>query len=398
MNHLKAPHWAGRIAAALLVTAALAGRAGAAGNCADLPSPIYGIGGSAQKPLLAAISKGLASLPPPDTATIVFQAPGACFGIYTINDDSLLTGTASYWDATGVEQTCSLQAGHKADFGNMANSAALCAQAPSPLPPEIGDYQGPVDTVAIIVPNGSSQVSISAAGAYFAFGFGSRQAAAPPWTVDAEIIIRDINSAVLLLLGQAIGLDASKFKGTDSGSNGNSVKLVGNAPVPENAIGFVSGSTADASRATVHTLAYQHTDQSCGYLPDSTSTALDKRNVREGRYFIWTAQHFFARVDPVSKQILSPGAAKLIGYVTGELTPPAGFDFLQIAIRAGTIPKCAMHVWRTGDLGPESSYDAPAPCGCFFDSLTGGSSCQSCATASCPSSAPACRRGYCEVK
>src|SRR5689334_15713972 len=102
-----------RRAAAVGVGAALClGAASAdAAPCANLTNPIYGLGGSASKPFLAKVSKALANLPGPDTATIVFQAPGACLGIYAVVDQTLITGTASFWGADGVETTCELPVG-----------------------------------------------------------------------------------------------------------------------------------------------------------------------------------------------------------------------------------------------------------------------------------------------
>src|SRR5690349_4212567 len=92
--------------AVLVMSAAMAAPASAA-PCSDLVNPIYGLGGSAAKPFLGRLSRALSSLPAPDTATIVFQAPGACLGIYGLLDDNArITGTASFWGPNGVETTC----------------------------------------------------------------------------------------------------------------------------------------------------------------------------------------------------------------------------------------------------------------------------------------------------
>ncbi len=388
--------------ALMMTTLALAhsGEAVAA-PCSNLTNPIYGLGGSASKPLLAKVSKALANLPAPNTATIVFQSPGACLGIYGILNDTLITGTASFWDATGVEQTCDLPAaGQALDFANMANSAALCSLAPAVLPANVGDYVGPVNTVNFIVPVGSSQFSISAAAAYLVFGLGAAGQAAP-WNVDAEISIRDQNSAVQQLAGLAVNVPASKFAyGVNGASQNGVISKVGSSANPEKAIGFVSGEAADAARATVRTLAYQHYGQSCAYTPDSTLTAHDKKNVRDGHYFIWTPQHFFAKKDPGTGIITSPGARALIGYFTGAVALPTGLDLLKISIEAGTVPQCAMHVSRDGDLGALHKYTPPKACGAYFDSLTGGTIATACPNgpSDCSASAPACNFGYCEVQ
>ena len=392
-------------AVAALAVPILLGTAGTvhAKPCNDpsIVNPIYGLGGSSSKPLLAKLSQALASLPAPNTATIVFQAPGACTGIYALVNGTTITGTASYWDATGVEQSCDLPAaGQVIDFANMGNSAALCPQAPSPLPDTIGDYQGPVNNYDFIVPVGSSQSSISAAGAYFVFGFGAAGQASP-WINEAEIIIRDQNSAVQQLIGSAIGVSADKWKyGVNGASQSGVIAKVGSATDPEAAIGVISGESADGARATVKVLAYQHYGQSCGYLPDSSNIAHDRKNVRDGHYFIWTPQHFFALKDPTTGVITSPGARQLIGYFTGAVPLPAGVDLIKIEASAGTIPECAMHVWRTGDLGDLQTHTPAKACNGYFESLTGGTTAKACPNGptDCTSEAPACNYGYCEVQ
>jgi hypothetical protein len=174
---------------------------------------------------------------------------------------------------------------------------------------------------------------------------------------------------------------------------------VRNSSDPEAALGLVSGEAADAARASVKALAYQHYGQQCGYLPDSTSTSFDKKNVRDGHYFIWTPGHFFAKVDPTTHAVVHPVVRRVLGYLDGSVASPAGLDTLRIEIESGTVPKCAMKVWREGDLGALSKYTPDESCGCYFDSLTGGSSCQTCALDSeCPSTAPECNHGYCEVQ
>jgi len=170
----------------------------------------------------------------------------------------------------------------------------------------------------------------------------------------------------------------------------------------EAAIGYVSGDVADQNRKknAIKVLAYQHFGQSCGYWPDSTPNTYDKLNVRTGQYWLWGPMHFFAFVDPTTKQITDARTRAFIELVTGKAAPPAGLDVLKITVDAGNVPKCAMNVWRSGDLGPLMSYQPDEPCGCGFEKLaTGATSCTPCATsATCPSSHPVCRNSYCEVK
>jgi hypothetical protein len=389
--------WCGRgLGIGLALALSFASGRALADDCSTLPNPIYGLGGSATKPLLGKVAAGLAAAPTP--ATIVYQAPGACLGINGLIGNTLITGTASYWDVTGKELQCTLPgAGQAIDFANMGNAATSCPGVAA-LPADIGDFLGPINTYNLIVPTASSQTSISSEAAYFVFGFG-QLGQAQPWVDDTQIFRRDANSAAQLFIAFASGVPAEKFKGVDTKTNSGTITAVSQSIKPEAAIGLVSGELADANRATIRTLAYQHKGQRCGFGPDSTPTAFDKKNVRNGQYHIWAPIHFFAKVD-AQKKIVNPEVAKLVGYFTGEADPPANVDLLSIEIKSGNVPRCAMNVTRTGDLGPLEKYAPEKPCGCFFDSLaTGSSSCTACADSSaCPSSAPVCRRNFCEAR
>jgi hypothetical protein len=367
-------------------------------NCDTLPAPVlYGVGGSAQRPLFSKLGAKLAAASSP--VTIVYASPGACFSLdpFKPSEDYKLTGTANYTLADGAEKTCQLPAaGTKADFGSAQTGAKLCGV--DKLWDGVGDFQGPIGTTNFIVATQSTQNSISAEAAYFVFGFGD-QGKASPWTDNNLIIRRNETSAVQLYVGLAAGVEATRFKGIDAMTNANSIKFVAEASDKEAAIGFVSGENADANRSTVRTLAYQHKGQKCGYWPDSTPTAFDKKNVRDGQYFLWGTTHFFAKVDDKGK-IVNPDLAKVIGYLSGDVAPPDDVPVLDVVINNGNIPLCAMHVQRDGDLGAISSFQPSEPCGCYFDfKATGSTDCKACKDDSeCSSAAPTCRHGYCEVK
>jgi hypothetical protein len=385
----------GRLAAAVAALIGLSPAAALAVDCASLPNPVYGQGGSASKPLFAKVSTALAKAG--SQPTLIYQAPGACFGINSLLSGEKITGTASYWDADGKEQTCDLPlTGVEVDFANMGNTAPLCPGVTA-LPADVGDFPGPAQSFNLIVPKASSQTSVSAAALYFVFGFGA-QGQAQPWTDESQIIKRDENSAAQIFIAQSINVPVTKFKGVDAKTNGNSVKLVSTSPTPEKAIGFVSSEVADANRDVITNLAYKHYNQTCAYHPDSGANAFDKRNIRTGQYHIWAPSHFFAKVDGAGK-IAKPDVAKLIGYYTGELAPPSGVNILELSIKSGAIPRCAMEVWRNDDLGTPVSNAPAEPCGCYFDSVaTGTSTCKACSdNAGCDATAPNCRFGFCEV-
>lgn len=74
-------------------------------------------------------------------------------------------------------------------------------------------------------------------------------------------------------------------------------------------------------------------------------------------------------------------------------------DLNPIALEAASslVPQCAMTVVRSEDGGPLSSLLPAKPCGCYYESLTGGTLCQTCmSSAECPAEAPECSYGYCE--
>lgn len=366
-------------------------------DCASLPNPVYGLGGSAAKPLIGKTAAALARVG--STDTVVYQAPGACLGINGLMANTKITGTASYWTADDKEQTCDLPiAGAEVHFANMGNTAAGCPGVGT-LPADIGDFPGPVQAFTLVVPLASSQQSISAEAAYFVFGFG-QTGQASPWTDELQIFRRDVNSAAQLFISLATGVPSERFKGVDTKSNSGTITAVSSSATPEAAIGLVGGEVADANRSAVRVLAYQHRGQSCGYWPDSTPTAFDKRNVRTGQYAIWAPMHFFAKVDAAGA-IVHPGTARYLGYFTDESTAPAGVDVTELSIKSGTVPACAMEVQRQGDFGDVASYAPAEPCACFFEKVaTGTTECAACpsgADTECAAGAPHCRHGYCEV-
>lgn len=379
------------------------GRVEAQGNpaCNTLPNPIYGIGGSAQRPLMRWIGAQLAGAPQP--ATLIYAAPGACFGVNAILEGTTATGNANYWEADGTQRTCTLPAvtGQAVDFGLMGNSAALCAGVTLPLPATVGDFLGPISSVSVIVNELSTETSISSGAIKYVYGQGAAANVAP-WNNDTYLFHRNDTSYVQLYLALAAGISSSGWYGTapanDVGTNENMVLQVAASGNEQQRLGFVSSEVADANRATVNTLAYQHYGQSCGYLPDSTPTALDKANVRNGQYWLWGPTHFFATVDG-NGDIVSPGAAQLIGLIQGTTPAPSGVNILDAVIRAGNIPECAMRVSRSGDLGALASFAPADPCGCYYEAEAGGStSCAPCDVSTpCTGVGQVCRYGFCEA-
>jgi len=363
--------------------------------CEDLPNPVIGVGGSASKPLLGLVGAALASSPEP--LTVIYQAPGACLGITPYVDNTPVTGTANYWLADGTEEVCDLPlAGVVPDYGMLGVQATLC-EGVEALPPGIGDFPGPVTSWSLIVPNSSSQTSISAEAVYFVYGYGAALGQVSPWTIDAELYSRNATSAALIAIALGADIPPSKFKGVDVMTNQSMISSLSMSVNPESAIGYTSTEVADLNRATVRTLAFQAFEQTCAYWPDSTATGFDKANVRDGHYYLWSPYHFYAPVDATGT-IIDPATRRLVGYFTGDEPLPPELPLLDIVIDNGTIPQCAMEVWRDTEIGPLYSFSHSAPCGCYYEArASGATDCTACTTdAECSAEAPTCRHGYCE--
>lgn len=275
--------------------------------------------------------------------------------------------------------------------------ATTCASYPNGLG-SVQDFQGPVLGFGFIVHPDSSAVSISAEAAYLVFGFGAASHVVAPWTDPATILHRDPNSGAENVFAKTIRLDVTKFAGTSLNSTGALVsQVVASAgPAIDTTIGGANVGIIDSRRGEIRALAYQHYEQSCGYYPDSTQTAFDKRNIRDGHYPIWGVVHIFTRVDGGGLPI-NPGANRFINLTLGTDEIP-GLDPIALEATSNLIPQCAMRVFRTEDGGPLASFAPPRPCGCYYESLTGSTACQSCtSSAECSSEAPDCSYGYCEM-
>ncbi len=399
-------------AAALAIAgvAVLGTGAARAEDCVNLPNPILGIGGSAATNLIKRIGAKLAAANPP--ITVVYADPGACAAMSALVPGATgavtpLSGTAKIWAADGKESTCTLPSGSTvvAEWGAMAQEATTC-QGVEALPATVGDYLGPISGFSLIVPNASTQNSISAEAVYYIYGLGAGTGHdVSPWTIPAAIGTRTTTSAAGLLLAKASGIPLSRplayLPANDVKNNQAAVDFITSTSTsavqnPEAALAFCSTETADANRAKVRTLAFKATDQDYAYFPDSSSTATDKKNLREGRYFLWNKHHFFANKE---RLVANPSLQKFINIVTSTEEIPGNQSFLDLQIANGNVPTCAMKVTRTGDMGPLSSFQPDKACGCYFDNKTTGStSCKACTANTDCSTGSACHYGFCEVK
>ena len=364
-------------------------------DCSKLVNPVYIAGSSGVKPFLAEIGKLLASDPTP--VTIVYSGQGSCVGVSSVVQGTLIAGAFAYWDAVGTEQSCTVTAPVVVDIGVSDVFATTCAKLPGGLPNNVGDFLGPVQTMTFVAPKVSTQVSISAEAAYFAYGFGV-DSGAEPWTNESVLFQRDDQSGTQRMIAAALGVDASRWRGARSVSSGDMKTKVSTAVPAEAGLGILSTDVAQENRAVLKVLAYQHFGQSCGYYPDLDETSNEKQNVRDGHYAIWGPLHLLTILNN-NGYPENPQAADIIGFITGTKPAPLGLDLIALEAQRHVVPPCAMRVRRTDEMGPLQSFAPAQACGCYYEKVANGSTaCAPCQSKTeCPASAPVCSYGYCEM-
>lgn len=446
-----APMVAGLLAAGAVIAAATPAAAQDAGMpaCSSYPNPVYISGSSASKPVLQALATTLAADGVP--VSIIYFSPDSCLGV-----EDLVNGVAStesgvapaYLNPNGTTANCTLSttSPQPVDIAVSDVYPATChANAGVTIPSTVTEVLGPIQAMTFVVPggtSGSSASSISAKAAYLVFG---NDAMAPayqvsPWTVSSNIFVRANTSGTLNMIGTAIGLTPNKWinaaVGSPNAAGDNQASSTGAmesdvasvTSMQSATIGILSAEGAASWNSTHSTtplkiLAFQANNQSCGYLPDSSATALDKINVRQGRYAIWGPLHFLANtssgeptgpdaaaVATVLNYFLATGPNPSATPFTGALAGDAGAgvsttDVLNLITAEATpgyvVPWCAMQAQRSSEVGPESSYQSPEPCSCKYETLLGatvpGHTCTACST-STPCANGTCRYGYCEVQ
>jgi hypothetical protein len=213
------------------------------------------------------------------------------------------------------------------------------------------------------------------------------------------IFMRDQTSGTQSMIAAAIGVPPAKWAGTTvvPNSSPGMFGMVADSLMPEATIGIVASDIADgnvvdpsnmmtkAGRTVLKILAYQHYKQDCAWLPDSSSTSFDKKNVRDGHYPIWGPIHFYTKVTGMVPT--NAAVASFLGYfpIPATTAPPAGVNMLALASGAHTVPSCAMHVQRSTEVGPVSAFKPSAACDCYFEFVANGSTtCTTCTMANDP--------------
>ncbi len=392
--------------AALTGLAALQPAAARAADCSTLPNPVYLQVGDTQLNLMKSLGRKLRDNVG-NPVTLVFTTSGSCTNIEAMYTDVKVTGNMQYvpstaedaaWTTASPTLTCALPTGGQlTDIANSAVFNSACTSTPAPATVKL--FQGPVQAYVMAVPKASSQTAITAEEAYFTFGFGTA-GMVQPWVDEAQLFIRTVTKSTLLAWGANISVPAAKWKGMAFDKSTEVVSALQNSPTPEKAIGILGVEVYDKLRSTLTSLAFRAFKQFAAYYPDSTSTAFDKANVRDGHYTVWSPTIWMTRVNAGTGMANNPQAKYVIDVLLGLTVAPAtNFDSIDVVAGVGLVPDCAMKVTRTFEGGKLSLYAPTEPCGCKYDSAVATSSCTACTgTGQGTCSTGVCRHGFCEAR
>jgi hypothetical protein len=398
-------------------------------NGFTFPKPyVFGSGSSALSLYVGKLAQAFANQ---GEGTIIYQIAGSCYGSYTtvLADQYPLaavpatTGnaTATYFDpvqsdenGVPLQYTCAIdEPTRTADFGVSDVFPATCLpqlNQTGGLPNNLHDFYGPIQTMVLAVPAGSTETSISADAAYMVWGFGSASGVAP-WTDVAYLLQRSGSSGTQSMMAATISVNAFSWQGVMHSSNQAVLSAMLQAAAnpdtsaQQSTMGILGADFVEDNRAQINVLAFQDRGQTCGYYPDSTPTAHDKQNVRDGHYPVWGPSHFIAPVD-TNGQPINGTVSEFVDALAGTVTVN-GLNLLQTYQQRHLVPVCAMHVTRSSDGQDYQPYTPETSCSCYYDYLTTGqTSCVTCQNAGdcahAPNGATSCNMfgapalGYCE--
>ncbi|MFT3692868.1 MAG: hypothetical protein QM831_06990 [Kofleriaceae bacterium] len=404
---------------ALVVGAVLAlAQPAMAGNCSDLPNPIYLQVGATQHNLMQSLGIKLRD----NTAkpiTLVWIEAGSCPNIdliYHHNPANGITKPMNYippvsenpnYTPSTTPPTCTPPAApFFPDIGNSALFNSACT-AENP-PANVTLTEGPKQSYVLAMVRGATTTTaITAEEAYFIFGFGptllaSMNAAIMPWVDQMQLYILPTTKSTLLAWAFNLGIPAAKMKGNGFKADGTTPLDIPDiapallaSPNPSAAMGIMGGEVYDAQRDKLTIMAFRAYHQYAAYYPDSTATARDKKNLRDGHYTVWSPTIWMQFVDGTNTPVKAD-ADYVIGLIAGhDVTPAPNFAADEIVARVGLVPDCAMRVARDQEGGPLHLYKPTTSCVCAYEATVATTSCQVCsATAACASGV--CRNGFCE--
>ena len=373
-----------------------------------LPNPVYMAGSSAFEPTLKQLA---AQIRAKQNISIIYSLVSSCTGVADIADPTqTLTGTADYYTFPSVDagasgtaaiSTCTLATGTSALIGVSDVFYDSCPVS-GPMPAAMGEWQGPVQSMLIIVPKANvTTTALSYLQAAAIFGCGAK-GLQTPFTVDTSIEVRTQTSGTQTMIGAAIGVPPASFKGVQNSSGGNLVTALLALRDPQSAIGILAADAYDPKRSTLNSVAFQGVGQTKAYYADSDATTLDKKNVRDGHYVIQGPVHFFTGLTNGQP---TATAKKVLDWLTGtvpiDASDTTNTGYISTVALAGDVPQCAMKVKINKDGGLFSPSTPTTSCNCFFDktvtkSSTPPAGCVACTSDSQCTGGKHCQTGYCE--
>jgi hypothetical protein len=376
-----------------------------------MPQPIvYATGSTAIQPYMARIAQVLESL---NIGSVVYLGSGSCLGVnamlngtplqqVSIQNKATIPPQATYYDSVlnnGQVQsgTCYLDNPIPLpDLGISDVFPTTCDPqliSQGGLPNTLHDFFGPVQTMELVVPSTSMEQSVSTEALYMVFGFGAGSGVTP-WTNPGYLEVRASSSGTQNMIAATIGVPATQWQGVANSSSTGVLDAIidvakglnvdggaGEPSYPDETMGILASDVADPSRMYLKPLALQDVGQSCGWYPDSTQTAFDKQNVRDGHYPIWGPSHLIAAVNTTGAPV-NPAVTTVINALNGADTMVDGtLDVIQFYASSHIIPECAMHVQRTEDGHDYAPFAPTVSCSCYYDlEATGATSCKPCKT------------------
>jgi hypothetical protein len=379
-----------------------------------LPNPVFMAGSSAIEPILSQLAVQIAAK---QGVSIIYDPNGSCLGVSAVSpplDNPVpqpLSGTAHYYTVDPTDSTktvtnsCNLSGNTMASVGISDVAFFSCQGAPKP--DNIGEWDGPVQSMLIIVPKANyTTTAISAEQAAAIWGCGSKSGVGN-FNNESAIQQRSATSGTQILIARNIGVPESAFKGNPNGSSSAMVTSLLAVADPQTAIGFVAADFYATRRSTISAVAFRGIGQTKAYYADSDATSTDLKNVRDGHYMIQGPLHFFSPLIATDggAPAPAPNAKLVLDWLTGAvpIDPANPYSYVNTVAVGGDVPQCAMKVKIDKDGGLFSPYHPPVSCTCAFEAAKLVKSAAGTCTTHCTSDADCatvpgtrCQTGYCE--
>jgi hypothetical protein len=391
-------------AAAAVIAFGASGRAFAAmPACGSLPNPLYLQIGDTQENLIKSLGQKLRNSTT-YPMTLVYVTSGSCTNVDAIVHGTKITTNMLYVPSTAENGTwtstmASLPCGADPNgvVPDVANSNVFIDPCPThDLGANLVEFFGAIQPYVFVVPSMSSQQAITAEEAYFVFGFPNGGGVVP-WIDDMFKFIRPTDKSTLISLAANINVPVSKWKGVPKDKSTQVLMAVSMSQEVEKTIGILGAEVYDANRNKLKSLAFRAYNQKYAYYPDSTASASDKKNTRDGHYTAWSPTVYITGGSNMTAS--STRAQYLIDLIQGKQRDTS-FDPLKIIIGKGLVPTCAMKVERTREGGDLAPYAPAEPCGCFYESIVNKAPSPGCTACTDDSMCGTgkCRHTFCEAR